>query len=48
MLSMLTVMNTIIMAKRDYMVFSVIMAKMMRCCVINVNSDEYYHHGLKG
>ena len=33
------------MAKRDYMLFCVIMAKMMSCSVINVNSDEYCHHG---
>ena len=32
------------MAKRDYMLFCVIMAKMMRSCVINVNNDEIYHH----
>ena len=33
------------MAIRDNMWFGVIMAKMIRCCVINVNSDEYCHHG---
>ena len=36
------------MAKRDYMWFGVIMVKMMRLRVINVNSDEYCHHGYKG
>ena len=45
MLSMLTVMSTVIMAKRDYMLCCVIMAKMMRCCVINVNNDGYCYHG---
>ena len=45
MLSMLTMMSTVIMAKRDCRLFCVIMAKMMRCCVINVNNDEYCHHG---
>ena len=39
MLSMLTVISTVIMAKRDCRLFCVIMDKMMRCCVINVNSD---------
>ena len=35
------------MANMDYMLFCVIMPKMMSCSVINVNNDEYYQHMAK-